>query len=677
MSTTRSTPTLGILLSISGVVVAVGSVTLGASPTLAGIGVALVAVVAVYLIRRPTVMLVILIVAEVTNFAAVTQLPIFSPLIGLGLLTVGILLRDPAMRQRLNRWTLLGVGLVSCYLVTQLLAVLGSQNVDASTTRLIETILDCTFLLVVLILVQLTGRPWVVAQALVVSLVVLSVLSLVNQLFFGGTQSFGGFASVTQATAELITTPRYAGPLQDSNFWGRQLILGLPLAGALTVRALQSGRRTAALAGIAAIFALLSGVYLTHSRGTMIATAVVLIVWVLASGPGARRTGLRSLPLLALVLAVPGVGNRLLFLGADVFASGPKYGVDLSVLERTAAQEIAWAMFRDRPIFGVGPNAFEALVPIYAGRAATAVLNPTTGPHNLYAQLAGESGIVGLVGWTIFVGSFIWLLAVHVTRLSPISAVSDRSLAAAVLAALIGWSFASMFLHLAYFRTFGIILALAWAMVSVRSPKPDRAVASRPGKSRKIAVSAVLGAAGAAAALAVSGTQTYVASQTVTLLPTEQVTGHYAHALDVRSRDVIVPTYAALIAANTPGAIAMPDTVRGVITISVERADINSARAGLDIAWANAYSNLTSFRLDHNYTIATVGPIQHESRASHTPISIAAAVFTGVATAAMTMLVMLRISARQPRRIERTTGFGPTLWNSTVRYPATIGRRHS
>lgn len=67
--------------------------------------------------------------------------------------------------------------------------------------------------------------------------------------------------------------------------------MGVPLAGALALRALRSGRRRAGWGWLGAFGALLAGVYLTQSRGTIIATVVVLFVWVLASGPAARRQG--------------------------------------------------------------------------------------------------------------------------------------------------------------------------------------------------------------------------------------------------------------------------------------------------------------------------------------------------------------------------------------------------
>jgi hypothetical protein len=387
-------------------------------------------------------------------------------------------------------------------------------------------------------------------------------------------------------------------------------------------------------------------VYLTQSRGTIICTALVFVVWVLASGPVARRRGLMCLPPLLVLLFVPGIGDRLVELVADVSGSAANYSVDPSVLGRTAAQEMAWSMFRERPMFGFGPGVFESSIPSYAGMVPTAVLHPVDAAHNIYAQLAAESGIVGLEGWAVFVGGFIGLVTIRLTRPSADRPESDRSLAAAVLAAVIGWSGASLFLHLSYFR----------ALASQAGPKNVGVQRPSSGPMRKVTVGAMLGVAGAATALAASMNETYVASRTVTLLPTEQVAGFYAYALDVRSRDVVLPTYAAMMAANTPGASADPDAVRGVITIRVAAADSYSAQAGLEIAMANAHTNLANFGANSYYAIAPVGPVEMDSRGSRSPAAIPLAVLIAAACAATTVLMMQRISGRRWRR--RPTG-GP------------------
>jgi hypothetical protein len=555
------------------------------------------------------------------------------------------------MRGRLNRGTVICIGLFGCYLVTQLLAALGSQDVSASIAVLKVHVIDGAFLTVILVLTQFTGRWWAVAAAFVVPLAVISLLCLVNQVAFAGTASFGGFARATEASGELITTLRYGGPGFDSNFWGRNLILGVPLAGALVVRAVRSGRRWVALGWSGGLAALLAGVYLTQSRGAIIATAVVFFVWVLASGPAAWRRGVMSLPLVGLVLLAPGIGNRLIALVTDVSGSGLNYAVDPSVLGRMAAQESAWAMFRDRPMFGFGPGVFPLALTQYAGKVPTAVLHPPDAPHNLYAQLAAESGIIGLVGWTLFIGGFIGLIAVRVVQLSSASAESERSLAAAVLAAIVGWSVASIFLHMASFRTFAIVLAVAGALASANGPNISQVFGERRTVIRHAVLGITSGVAAAAVVLAVSSTETHTASQAVTIVPTEwEDAWSYAYALDIRSRETILPTYAAMMAGNEPGVTAVADSVRGLITISAADTDNASARVDLDAALDVAESRLADLGADSWYTMTPVGTPELHSHMTRSTTSTGLALVVGAVVALGVTLATRQRSARQSRR---------------------------
>ncbi|NRI66960.1 O-antigen ligase family protein [Rhodococcus sp. MS16] len=645
---------LAILLIAIGAVVAVGSIVLGPKPTIIAVALPAAAAATLYIIRRPLTVLIAMVVIEVTNLAGVlaerSPLPIFHISLGLGLLTIGVALRDPVMRRRVNRWTIFCVGLIACYLITQLLAALGSQNFEASMATLRNSVVDCVFLIVVLILAQVSEKPWAVAAAVVIPLALLSLLSLISQVGFGGATSFGGFATVTQASGQLTTTLRYGGPLPDSNFWGRHLILGLPLAGALTVRAVRTGRQRVALVWAGAGLALLVGVYLTQSRGTIISAALVLFVWIVASGPAARRVGLMSLPLAATVLLVPGIGDRLTALIADVSESGPQYGIDPSVLGRKAAQEIAWAMFRDRPMFGFGPGVYELSVPQYAGIVDTAVRAPADAAHNLYAQLAAESGIVGLVGWTVFVVGFIGCIGLRVVRFSRTpngsqQSLSQRSLAAAVLAALIAWSIASIFLHLAYFRTFAIILALAGSLASSAVPNTDRGVRPIRVRARDVLLFTGFGVFAAAAVTlvtSVAATETYTASQKVTILPTQAMESGYAYALDIRSRHVVLPTYAAIMAASDPAVTAIGDYVRGAITISVTDTDKDSARARLDVALAEARRNLADTGADSWYTLSPIGEVDQSTVTSRKTGWTAGAVLATTALTAIGIALAVR-----------------------------------
>jgi len=444
----------GLALVVCGVALALGATVLG--PLLAGL--LLLAPVAV---RRPPVCLVLLVVVEVTNLAYRVPGRLFWPLSMLGVAAVAVALRDPVTRARVCRPLALVGALLAVYLGAQVVAALAAQRSDLAYAALGPTIVDTAYIALVAALAVLSARPWALALAITVPLVALSMLAVVNQVGFGATVDFGGFATVTNATGELATTPRQSGPLLDSNFWGRHLVIALPLALALLARAARSGSARRTAAWVLAIAALLGGMYLTQSRGTFIAAACAGATWALVSGPDVRRWCVRLLPPLALLALLPGIGNRLVALVGYV-GGNAAYGLDWSVLVRRAAQEIALAMFRDRPLLGVGPGGYVALLTAYADKVATAVPVPVDAAHNLYLQLAAESGLVGLAGWLVMFAGFTAMAWGAVRRRAGAgAATAQRQLAAAVLASLLGWAVASVFLHLAHYRTLGTLLALA------------------------------------------------------------------------------------------------------------------------------------------------------------------------------------------------------------------------
>ncbi|MFV8165928.1 O-antigen ligase family protein [Mycobacterium sp. 134] len=634
-------------------VVAAGAAVFGVRATAIVVGVPLAAAAAWYAIQRPAVMVSAMVAIEMTNLAGVVaeqvDLPVFHASLGLGMVTVALALCDQEMRNRLNKGTAVCAGLVAVYLVTEVLSALGSQDGAASIAVLKSSLIDCVFLMVVLLLVQMTESWWPVAAAVVVPLAVISVLTVISQIWFQGSVSFGGFATVTAAGGELVTTQRFGGPLPDSNFWGRHLVLGLPMAAALCIRAGRAGAWRPLTGWSAALLALLAGVYLTQSRGSMIAAGVALLVWVLASGPTVRRRGLMAVPFLALIAFLPGIGNRLVALAGDVLGAGSNYVVDPSVLGRIAAQEVAWAMFWDRPVFGFGPGLYPLETRNYAGIVDTAVLEPTDAAHNLYAQAAAETGIVGLIGWIVLVVGFAACVGIRAVGVAAPSRRTDQALAAAVLASIVGWSVASVFLHLAYFRTFAVVLAVAGALGSARGARAGPAVQARSSLIRATAGASIVGVAVAGLVLAVAPTHSYAtAGQRITIVPTPQMKDYYGYAFDIRTRAAVLPTYAAMIARGDHSMSAVADRVRGVIKVSVTRPDPQAARADLDAALIRARTNLADLRANSWYTLNPVGGVV-ESSGDIRPTAWTAGAAIAGALAAVVALLVMRCSTRIPR----------------------------
>jgi glycosyltransferase involved in cell wall biosynthesis/O-antigen ligase len=572
--------------------------------------------VAVVAVRNTTVAMALMTVSEMANVSGAVALPVsaFRLALVVGLASIGNALRRPEERARVARPALVIALLLGAYIITQLISAIGSRIPAASSEADTRMLVDCLFAAVIAVLAVLSRRPWVLAASIVLPLAVLCVLALVNQVVFNGTATFHGFATVTAATGEGVTTLRQSGPLNDSNFWGRHLIVALPPAAALLVRARRARARRGTAVWLGALVALLVGIYLTQSRGTFIAAFVAIGAWVVLSGRTAWVRAVLTLPCVVPLLFVPGVGDRFVALIGDVQGGDAAYAADPSVLGRRAAQEIAWAIFRDWPVLGTGPGTYPYLVDSYAGKVGTAVLAPTNAPHNLYAELAADGGVVALFGWAVFLGGVLVLCGAalrRIVRATPLHsrAPDERYLAAAALAGLLAWSFASIFLHMSYFRAFGVFVALALCIAFSTGREPAVRPRTEPVVLLSIAMALVVGTVAGVAVLPGQTRTATVASQTVTLLPGEDVSGYYNYTLDVRSRTAVLPTYAEMIGADDhQGEVwTISDPVRGVITVYASGGDVDGARTLLAATMRQAEDTMHALTADRAFVVRPVG----------------------------------------------------------------------
>ncbi len=559
-------------------------IALLASPAagmLFAVGVVMLGLAAI-VVLRPAVTLALLVVDEFTNAAAVLQgvVPgsIQTGIFALGTASVLLAIRHPEMRDRLRRPVLTPLILLVLYLLSLVPAIVGTASREATTLVLASSLKDAVFLGLVLLLAHIVNAPWWLARLIVVPLAVLAALTVLNQFLLGNSTSFGGFASVSGSLGELATTARHAGPTQDPNFWGRNLLIGLPFAYALVQRSVENYQVRAIVGWSLSTAAILLGVYLTQSRGAVIATAVLTGVWVLAAGAAVRRAGLLLSPLGALLILIPGVGDRLLTLSQFEGNSA-----DPSLVGRLAAQEMGLAMFGDHPLFGVGPGAFSSLTYAYGSRSAAAqhVNGPLIdAPHDLYLQIAAESGLVGLAGWSVLIVGMAAMVTSSMVRLAHLRVAGPREgasqvLAAAALASIVGWSVASVFLHQAYVRELLVVFALAALIHAQSHASPQLDAGARAAlradwrhAARRSAV-LLVGAAvvvGVAISVLLAAAQTsYVAQRSLTLQAQPSDVEGYAH--DVRARTPVVPTLAALFAPARPDVTVTGDPISGVVTL--------------------------------------------------------------------------------------------------------------
>lgn len=233
---------------------------------------------------------------------------------------------------------------------------------------------------------------------------------------------------------------RSLGFLSDPNDFAQMLVVALPLLWALwEPRRLL--RNVIVVVGPTVLVGW--GIYLTHSRGAMVATAAVLFFGVRRAIGSIASAGV-------IVLAA---------VGALVFnAAG---GRGFSSQEESAAGRIdAWTegliMFRTHPLFGVGYGNFEDYNPLTA--------------HNSYVLCFSELGGIGYFLWMAMIVTTMVELAAVQRR--PSTTAEHRRWAHAIGLSMIGFLVAAWFLSRAYQPCLYTVMGLAIAVANL----PSRAV---------------------------------------------------------------------------------------------------------------------------------------------------------------------------------------------------------
>jgi O-antigen ligase len=226
--------------------------------------------------------------------------------------------------------------------------------------------------------------------------------------------------------------------------------------------------------GISAIL-LLVVILLTQSRGAFIGLVAGMgpaLIW-----SGLKRPGrlLFSAGILALVisLAIPAsVWERLSGIekltSASTIAEADPQG---SAEQRFAVQKVAWQIFVDHPVFGVGLGAYSLENARYApelGRLDT---------HNTYLNLAAELGLPGLTLWCALVLSVL-RYAYRRRRLAAPGELATQQ--AWIERALLAYLVAGMFGSYAKLTFPYLLLAVLWCSATLLASPSPRANGAAP-----------------------------------------------------------------------------------------------------------------------------------------------------------------------------------------------------
>ncbi|MDH6623498.1 O-antigen ligase [Streptomyces sp. LBL] len=179
------------------------------------------------------------------------------------------------------------------------------------------------------------------------------------------------------------------------------------------------------IGAVACALALLPPLALSFSRGAWIAAAVACALQLVLAGlRRALRIGAAVAAACVVLVGGLGVGSELLQERIDSITQVTD-APDRSVADRYALWSAATAMWRDRPLTGVGLKGFPEYRDGYAspelssgsdteGAGSAYLRQPLLSPHSMYLLVLSEQGLIGLLG---LAGSWLALLVGGLRRL--------------------------------------------------------------------------------------------------------------------------------------------------------------------------------------------------------------------------------------------------------------------
>jgi O-antigen ligase len=188
---------------------------------------------------------------------------------------------------------------------------------------------------------------------------------------------------------------RWLGMMADPNHDAMGLVAMVPILLAL---ALHGRNRLQKVVGLFGVLACIAGVIATHSRGGSIGLAVAIVIWALLSHHRLASLGAASLLALGIVLFAPAT----FWQRNETIA---EYADDASVRGRIHAWQVAGRIAEEHPLGGAGEQGFlaawEHYAPIDAGPHRYVA-------HNLFLEVLGNLGLIGLVSLTGFLFCAFW-----------------------------------------------------------------------------------------------------------------------------------------------------------------------------------------------------------------------------------------------------------------------------
>ncbi len=326
---------------------------------------------------------------------------------------------------------------------------------------------DAVIAIVVAALIHRPATLRRVVWALLVAGIFIGTIGVIQQMTGNFTNVYGGFAQSKLMTIVGDTSGyRIGGPVDDANFFGQIMLVMIPLA----LDRLRGERSVTLqlLAGWALTVSTLTVVF-TFSRAAFLGLILVLGLTLFRRRPRVITLLVIFAVFMIVLQFVPAqYTERMMTLLDFVPGLGQQSALsDPAIEDRASAWGVAWLMFSEHPLLGVGLGNYEMLYPEYSIRFGLEPGLAHASAHSLYWEIAAETGLAGLFAFGILLWVMFRTMANSIRILRELNRQDDARLVLAFRTALIGYLFAATFLHDSYPRYFWLLFGIAMATFNV------------------------------------------------------------------------------------------------------------------------------------------------------------------------------------------------------------------
>jgi putative inorganic carbon (hco3(-)) transporter len=290
--------------------------------------------------------------------------------------------------------------------------------------------------------------------------------------------SYGGFAQVAGSfgTGEEniqgeIEQSRLMGSVGEQNRYAQNMLMLVPLGLFQLWIYRSTGMRILAmiLTGLIII-----GAALTFSRGAAVGFVMMILILVFMRYIKFSQFLILVLAAILVLWMFPQYSVRLSSLSvlsdaASAEGGAPLAGADGAIRGRASLMIATMMIFRDYPLVGVGPGMVRYYTAEYTRAIGIRSFDTNYQAHSLFPGIAAEAGILGLICFSLIL--YIPMRDLVRARKQWLESHPDWSyLATAFFQALVAYIVTGLFLHLAFYRFFYLMIALAVVASSFKDP---------------------------------------------------------------------------------------------------------------------------------------------------------------------------------------------------------------